>query len=133
MLDSVALVHRSNRAENWSVVPARYVKGGRQFTIENFADGEYALAIRNGYSGVPHMTEKSFSAYPNPSSGIVNLTFESALNGDVNVIDTNGKALVHKKVKGSEMELNLKHLPAGIYFVTVKGKSGMASQKIEIR
>ena len=31
------------------------------------------------------------------------------------------------------MELNLKHLSAGTYVVTVRGKSGMASRKIEIR
>ncbi|MBQ4010612.1 MAG: T9SS type A sorting domain-containing protein, partial [Bacteroidales bacterium] len=133
MLDSVALLHRSNRSENWSVVPARYVKAGRQFTVENFADGEYALAIRNGYVGTSKLTESSFSVYPNPSSGIVNLTFESAFSGDVNVIDMSGKVLVHKKIRNSEMELNLKHLSAGTYVVSVSGKSGMASRKIEIR
>ncbi|MBQ1719712.1 MAG: T9SS type A sorting domain-containing protein, partial [Bacteroidales bacterium] len=58
---------------------------------------------------------------------------ESAFNGDVNVIDMSGKVLVHKKIRNSEMELNLKHLSAGTYVVTVSGKSGMASRKIEIR
>lgn len=57
MLDSVALLHRSNRSENWGVVPARYVKAGHQFTVEIFFNYEYALATRNGYVGTSKLTE----------------------------------------------------------------------------
>jgi len=34
---------------------------------------------------------------------------------------------------GTEVEQNLKHISAGTYIVVVKGKSGTASRKIEIR
>lgn len=133
MRDSVVLIYRRDRSENWQVLPVQYSSAMQRFTIENFADGEYALAIRNDYAGTSKLTESAFSVYPNPSSGIVNLTFESAFSGDVNVIDMSGKVLVHKKIRNSEMELNLKHLSAGTYVVSVSGKSGMASRKIEIR
>ena len=45
----------------------------------------------------------------------------------------NGKELLHKKVKASEVELNLKHLSAGTYIVVVRDKNGMASKKIEVK
>ena len=131
--DSLSLVYRRDRSETWRVIPAQYSKASQRFTVSDFADGEYALAIRNGYNGVSRLTADSFSVYPNPSEGMVNVSFGAAFNGDVQVVDMNGKLLVHKRVRGSEIELNLKHLSAGTYIVTVKGKTGMASRKIEIR
>jgi len=133
MRDSVVLLYRRDRSEGWHILPVQYSSAMQRFTIDNFTDGEYALAIRNGYSGISKLTESSFTVFPNPSSGMVNLNFNSPFNGDVKVTDISGKVLVHKKVKTSELELNLKHLSAGTYIVTVQGKSGMASQKIEIR
>lgn len=131
--DSVSLLYRRDRSENWRVIPAQYSKVMQRFTVENFADGEYALAIRNGYNAVAELSESSFSVYPNPSQGMVSVSFGGTFNGDIMVSDMNGKVLQHKKVKGTEAELNLRHLPAGTYVVTVRSKSGIASRKIEIR
>ena len=133
MRDSLSLVYRRDRSENWRVIPAQYSKAMQRFTVDNFADGEYALAVRNGYSGVSRLTADSFSVYPNPSEGQVWVSFGAAFNGDVQVVDMNGKVVMHRRVKDTEAELNLKHLSAGTYIVVVKGKSGTASRKIEIR
>ena len=132
-LDSIALVYRRDRSENWRVIPAQYSKGMQRFTIDNFADGEYALAIRNGYNGIRKLSESSFSVFPNPTNEIINISFGSVFNGNVAIVDMNGKELLHKKVKASDVELNLKHLSAGTYIVVVRGKNGMASKKIEVK
>ena len=133
MRDSVALVYRRDRSENWRVLPAQYSRPGQQFTIDNFADGEYALAIRNGYNGIRKFDESSFSVYPNPTNGIMNVSFGLVFNGNVSVVDVNGKVLMHKKVKGESVELNLKHVPVGTYIVVVNDGKKSASRLVEVR
>ncbi|MBR5984241.1 MAG: T9SS type A sorting domain-containing protein [Bacteroidales bacterium] len=133
MRDSISLVYRRDRSEDWRIIPAQYSKPGQQFTIENFPDGEYALAIRNGYNGIGKLSESSFSVYPNPANEILNISFGTVFNGNVAIVDMNGKELLHKKVKATDVELNLKHLTAGTYIVVVRDKNGMASRKIEVK
>ena len=131
--DSVALVYRRDRSENWRVIPAQYSKTGQRFTVSEFADGEYALAIRNGYSGISILSESSFSVYPNPTSDVLNVSFGTAFNGNVSVVDMSGKVVLHKKVKGDYIDMNLRHLSAGTYIVVVSNGKSSVSRKIEVR
>ena len=39
MRDSLSLVYRRDRSENWRVIPAQYSKTSQRFTINDFADG----------------------------------------------------------------------------------------------
>ncbi len=131
--DSLALVYRRDRSENWRVIPAQYSKTGQRFTVNEFADGEYALAIRNGYNGISTLSESSFSVYPNPTSEMLNVSFGSTFNGNVSVVDMSGKVVLHKKVKGDYIDMNLHHLSAGTYIVVVSNGKSSASRKIEVR
>lgn len=131
--DSVSLVYRRDRTDDWHIVPAQYSSAMQRFTIDNFADGEYALAFRNGYNGIEMLDKSYFSVFPNPTSGILRVSFGQNINGELSVTDMNGKVLMHKKVKSAEIELDLKHLPAGTYVVVVRDKNGMSSRKIEVR
>ena len=133
MRDSISLVYRRDRSEDWRIIPAQYSKPSQCFTINDFEDGEYALAIRNGYNGIGKLNASSFSVYPNPANEILNVSFGSVFNGNVAIVDMNGKELLHKKVKATDVELNLKHLNAGTYIVVVRDKNGMASRKIEVK
>ena len=133
MRDSVSLVYRRDRSEDWRVIPAQYNKTSQFFTINDFEDGEYALAIRNGYNGIRKISESSFSVFPNPTNEIINISFGSVFNGNVAIVDMNGKELLHKKVKATDVELNLKHLNAGTYIVVARNKNGMASKKIIVK
>lgn len=133
MRDSVSLVYRRDRSEDWRIIPAQYSRPSQCFTINDFEDGEYALAIRNGYNGIGKLNASSFSVYPNPANEILNVSFGSVFNGNVAIVDMNGKELLHKKVKASDVEMNLKHLSAGTYIVVVRDKNGMASRKIEVK
>ena len=132
-LDSLSLVYRRDKSENWQVIPARYSKAMQRFTTEIFADGEYAIAIRNGYNGISELKESSFSVFPNPTSGQIAVLFGSSFSGEISVTDVNGKILLHKKVKDTEMDLNLKHFVAGTYFIIVNDGKSSATKKIVVR
>ncbi len=132
-MDSVVLVYRRDRSDNWRVVPAQYSKGMQRFTTDSFANGEYALAIKNGYCGTSELNESSFSIFPNPTSGQMTVFFGRNFSGNVSVADATGKIILHKKVKDSEINFNLKHLAAGTYFVVVSDGKDSVSRKVVVR
>lgn len=75
---------------------------------------EIYLRYRTGATGIKEInTESILSLYPNPTTGIVDIT----TNESVNVIIYNTLGDVIMKTK--ETNLNLKDLSSGVYFVTV--------------
>ncbi len=128
-LDSLTLVYRPNKSENWQVVPARYYTGSQKFRTETFATGEYAIAIKNGYNKISDFNSDSFSVFPNPSSGKITVSFDKFFSGNISVLDCNGKTIIQKKVKNTQIELNLKNFPAGTYFIVANDGAKKASKK----
>ncbi len=68
-----------------------------------------------------------FSVYPNPTSGIVNITADQ--NAEVTVSNTVGQIIMHK-VLGNSGTINLTNETTGVYFVTVRTNQGTATQRV---
>ena len=65
--------------------------------------------------------------YPNPASDIINLRFDSPLEGEITVtlLDSQGKLVKSDMIESTmlEKQLNLQDLPAGIYYLRlIRGK-----------
>ncbi|MCF0206292.1 MAG: M1 family metallopeptidase, partial [Bacteroidales bacterium] len=73
--DSLVLVFRSDKSQNWRILQAEHSKARQRFTTQSWANGEYALAMRNGYSGISMNEKSSFSVFPNPTTGMLKITF----------------------------------------------------------
>ena len=72
------------------------------------------MRYRTGTTGIKEInTESVFSLYPNPTTGVVNIT----TNGSVNAIVYN--TLGDVVMKTTETNIDLKDLSSGVYFVTV--------------
>lgn len=84
--------------------------------------------------GVPELTSKSVSVYPNPSTGIFSLN--SSLKSAsylVSVMNTVGQVVFESKFNSlNNQSLDLSTMPAGQYFVKVISDAGVNTQSISV-
>ncbi len=102
-------------------------------------DGEYSLlsfsSAEVSDEGADH---SSLSIFPNPSDGIFNISFDK-VNGDLQckVMDLRGKDYCNFEFSGIKesaiKQLDLKELPAGVYFICISGKDCYQVRKIVIQ
>ncbi len=64
--------------------------------------------------------EKPYKVYPNPSHGVVNIEFKTLMNPAIYLFDINGRNLkVINNTNSDKVELNLKNLVSGVYFIRI--------------
>ena len=70
--------------------------------------------------------------YPNPSNGVVNLSFEANSYQKLELIDLAGKILMTRAIGRQErtMSFNISNLAAGIYNVKLSGNDKLARKQI---
>ncbi|MDZ4704050.1 MAG: choice-of-anchor I family protein [Saprospiraceae bacterium] len=80
--------------------------------------------------------EGSLALFPNPSSGLVKLSFEDFRNGEyrIELYDVLGRVILVQafEIQASVVtrQLDLSHLPKGAYAVHIASESGMAVRKL---
>lgn len=89
--------------------------------IYNFFKGTGA------HSGIDNPERKPLKLWPNPTNGLVSIEVENAT--DVSVMDVQGRVVSQHELQAGTSQLDLRHLPAGIYFV--KEQSG-ATMKVVV-
>lgn len=94
---------------------------------------EYAAAIWGTPLAVPTFDSlSSVSIYPNPSSDIVNISTEIALD-EIEIITINGQVLQQLKNPASENNTYvISNLPKGFYFVKLSSASNSVTKKVLI-
>lgn len=65
----------------------------------------------------------TFKIYPNPTSDYLNILFKTSKERSINLYSINGQQLISKTVDGSQFQLNIKELDAGLYFIKIDGES----------
>lgn len=75
---------------------------------------------------------KNFSVFPNPSTGIVNISSKNNNAIDVvQVTDLNGRIVKTNNMNGvSDAQINISDLTSGVYFVNIKTDAGSGTTKI---
>ena len=101
-------------------------------------DGEYSM-LNFSVAGISdNYKYASLTIYPNPSNGIFNISIER-VNGDLQckVIDLTGNEYRNFKFTGIKgftvKQLDLKELPAGVYFISFTGNNLSEVEKIVIQ
>ncbi|MCT4664812.1 MAG: T9SS type A sorting domain-containing protein [Flavobacteriales bacterium] len=75
----------------------------------------------------------NLSIYPNPTEGLLYLSFMEEDSYDVSVFNSLGEELIQKRVQGNDSQLDLSTLSTGSYFVVVKNTQNIrASQQVII-
>ncbi len=73
----------------------------------------------------------TFAMYPNPSTGIINISTTEAVN--VEVVDITGKTVHQANALESNASLDLSALPKGVYLVKVKGEKTNVTEKLILK
>lgn len=73
--------------------------------------------------------------YPNPSNGIINISYsEDFTQGDISVVDIHGQVVYSKKLSTDKLQtINLSNLINGVYIVTVIFDGEITTEKIIIK
>ena len=94
----------------------------------------YIIQVYNRRLSVEKPNTSLFSVYPNPSSGIINVSSTEGIN-EITITDLSGKVVLSRSLSDApkEVKVDNNHLPNGLYLVRVKSTSGMTnSQKVII-
>lgn len=76
---------------------------------------------------------KIMQIYPNPSNGLINLTFSEAAEYQVKIFDVRGVCVVNETVTTPKYQLDLSHLSNGVYFLNATGADKNFQQKLVIQ
>lgn len=72
--------------------------------------------------------------FPNPTTGILQLQWEAALQGDVmlRILDPRSVQIDHKVLPGQQIQhqLDLTGLPAGLYFIELRNQGGVVTYRV---
>jgi hypothetical protein len=79
--------------------------------------------------------QMAFTLSPNPTSGNVTITLtdESFLNGQLSILNAEGKDVYHGKVSKMEETIKLTDLTPGVYFVVIKSSEKTSSERLVIK
>ncbi len=80
----------------------------------------------NTLSNVTHT-----NLYPNPVADILTINTDATVYNSVEISNTIGQLMLQQNIKQNETKVNVKTLPAGIYFATLKGEGGSKTIKFE--
>jgi hypothetical protein len=82
-------------------------------------ESQTATLIVKPDAGVFGHEAVSFKVMPNPTDGILTISFEKPLMGQYQIKDNLGRVLMSEDIQGGEITLSVEHLPSGVYFVQV--------------
>lgn len=77
--------------------------------------------------GLDEMAKVSATLVPNPTTGIVNVITDKAVN--IQIFDMAGKNVFNQSDVANKSSLNLSHLGKGVYVVQMKGADGTSTTK----
>lgn len=82
---------------------------------------------------VEEFSSNDFALFPNPATSIVNIKLKNVSSGNasVEVIDVQGK-IVMQNVINESLQLNVRNLEAGLYFVKLKQNNNQTIKKLII-
>lgn len=97
-----------------------------------------ALDVAGAVFKVENCSDHLFSVYPNPSSGVATLQFESKFeiqNADIEIVNWSGSVvhLVKNTNIGYTQDVDLSQLPAGSYIVRIVQEGTVLAQKTLVK
>lgn len=100
----------------------------------NVAFDDFCASV-SSLVGVNEVSASAFTAYPNPSRGMVNLTLNTPRNGEIVITDVLGNELKRSVLKASDMNpsVDLSDFKDGIYFIKVKSDGSESTKRIVLK
>jgi hypothetical protein len=103
---------------------------------EGGARGASAFNVEQlgGTASLDELVKEEFKAYPNPTTGILNLSNPSAENFNVEVVDVTGAVQFTTVLAGSaSQQIDLNNLASGVYSVIFSNHSTIISKRVIVQ
>jgi subtilisin family serine protease len=86
------------------------------------------------YSGINDVTANTTNVqlYPNPSTGILNVTADIEKDADLKVYDITGKQLLTATISNGNNVINLSNLVTGVYLVVINTQGETITRKVSL-
>lgn len=121
--DSAVLLYRKNASEAWHEIETVYEQGSvwrvGLIHVDDLPSGEYTIAVWDKEAlgeADYHMPQPTMQVFPNPAENIINVRWDERIDGQVVLVDTNGKAV--KSVafnRTNRLQVYIGDLPKGQY------------------
>jgi hypothetical protein len=111
-----------------TTTPSIVTIGAAPVSNVNFAEHTISKTVTPSNVGVASVAESNFSVFPNPSRGIINITWAAktpAQNVRAIVTDVAGRKVLQTELNfnaATDTQVDLSHLNAGIYFINFNGE-----------
>lgn len=91
-----------------------------------------SLQFSRYYVGVEESKEVKFTTFPNPTAGVVTLTFDNnfVTNGNAKVLDVTGREVLSTSFNSNSINFDLSGNAKGIYFIQLSVEGKVYTQKI---
>jgi hypothetical protein len=120
-----------NGSEIIGDLSGNYIIDGNE--IEGDYNGNMRIdASENVVTSVSANKLSTFTAYPNPASDVINVSFQVATSGNVSVVNANGIEVSNQSINGTLVSVNTSSLTSGVYILKVNSNNGFATQQIVI-
>jgi len=96
-----------------------------------FTMDDFAVTTATGTGIDDQLNNNSIMVYPNPASDKIQIISAKA-EGDLLVYDVYGKQVWSEKMNSRQTELTVKYWKAGVYFLTLKTKDSLVTQRIVV-
>ncbi len=109
------------------------VAGGETYVYVNTADGNFTdscLVSVTSNVGINNTEATGFKLYPNPTSDLITLEFNSQGTHIVEITSLNGQLLYNSRMEGPTHQIDLSSFEKSLYFITVRSRDYVRTEKI---
>lgn len=79
-----------------------------------------SVTVQDSIAGTPAIDLDAFKLYPNPTSNLLTVSFDSAPNGGaIRVLDLAGREMMQVELEGQLTKFQVSELPGGVYLLQV--------------
>ena len=120
-----------NVAHNYQVIDQNPLRGISYYRLKQVdLDGSF------NYSNIERINNVGlfdFDVFPNPAQDEIELQTFERLDADVSILDAMGTQVYFKSMHDTGTKINIGHLPAGLYFISIQTKNkGMLTKKLRL-
>lgn len=100
-------------------------------SVGNFVDPEVLMITSFPVSVDEAETVSEFEVYPNPMSDVCTISVSQELiSGNLYLMDQLGRTVMEQYIQSPQIQVNVAHLPKGLYLVMIRNEEKTLTQKV---
>jgi hypothetical protein len=104
--------------------------GGTPQTVLRYQNDAIGTGV-NSLSDL--LNDTKFNVFPNPATSEINVSFETALEGEVTLLSIVGKTIESKSISGLNTNFDVSSLPSGVYLIEVLTNNSKTTEQVIVK